>query len=97
MRNLARYIASANEGRGKPMVYTLVPLSIPQYMGILQITADVVLRQLSIECHETFVQLFDMRRENQRKLHDYHLRCQQHCSAIPPNHLLSVQNHLHTS
>jgi hypothetical protein len=95
--NVHKYVSAANDGKGKPIIYTLMPLSFLSIFRILEIKANIVVHQLSIECLEKFVQLFDAMRDAQQNLHDYHARCQKYISAIPPSHLHLVSNQLSRS
>ena len=90
--NVHKYIADANQGKGKPTTYTLMPLSLLRMFRILEIKCDIALRQLSLECLDKFVQLFDELREAQQNIHDYHARLCNYPAAIPPEHLEAVKN-----
>ncbi|KAH0565816.1 hypothetical protein GP486_000785 [Trichoglossum hirsutum] len=92
--NVHKYIEAANDGKGKPITYTLMPLSLLKMFRILEIKGDITLRRLSTECLEKFVQLFDDLRDTQQNLHDYSVRIRSHPSAIPPEHLVAVTDYL---
>jgi ribosome biogenesis GTPase A len=92
--NVPKYIATANSGKGKPITYTLMPLSTLKMFHILEIKSDVIIRQIRTNCLEEFVQLFDDLRDAQQNLHDYNTQIRSHPSAIPPAHLEIVQDHL---
>jgi hypothetical protein len=68
--NISKYIASANGGRGKPLAYTLLPLSMLAYL--LQL--------------EKFVQLFDGLKNAQQKLNDHYLDIWKHKFCVPRAH-----------
>ncbi|KAF7552515.1 hypothetical protein G7Z17_g4243 [Cylindrodendrum hubeiense] len=46
MRNMPKYIASTNDGKGKPLIYTLMPLSMLAMLRIIDIKADITLHPL---------------------------------------------------
>jgi len=88
--NVHKYIADANQGKGMPITYTLMPLSVLKTFGILEIKSDIIFRQLRVECLEKFVQLFDGLCDSQQTLHDYYARIRNHPAAIPLEHLSEV-------
>jgi GTPase SAR1 family protein len=94
IRNVHNYVKAANEGKGQPMSYTLLPLSILSILNVLEIKADITINQLSIECLEKYVQLFDELCGAQQNLHDYYARIRQHSHCIPPQHIQAVADQL---
>ncbi|KAF3914916.1 hypothetical protein ABW20_dc0107937 [Dactylellina cionopaga] len=77
----------ANGGKGKPITYTLMPLALLQMFRIIEIKADIALHQLSVECLEKFVLLFDDFLEVQQKLKDYYDRLLKHERCVPSDHI----------
>jgi hypothetical protein len=65
-----QYISKANGGNGKPLTYTLFPLSILRMFCGMNTAADTPLVQLSSDTLEKFVQLFDDFRKAQLALSD---------------------------
>lgn len=57
--NVPKYIKNANDGKGKALTYKLLPIDVLGYIYDLEITVDTKIRQLSAECLEKFVDLFD--------------------------------------
>ena len=94
LSNVPKYVAAANNGKGKPITYTLLPLSMLQFFCNIQITAEIVLTQLSVECLESFVQLFDELRNVQQTLHEYHSYVRTHHFCLPEDHILAVSEQL---
>ncbi|RYP83149.1 hypothetical protein DL769_001455 [Monosporascus sp. CRB-8-3] len=94
IRNLPKYIECTNDGKGKPISYTLMPLSFLGMINLLEIKADVAVHQLSVDCLEKFVKLFDDFRGAQQRLYDYHSRIQIHSTTVPPDHLQDVEDML---
>ncbi|OIW25493.1 hypothetical protein CONLIGDRAFT_718320 [Coniochaeta ligniaria NRRL 30616] len=94
IRNLPKYIECANDGKGKPISYALMPLSLLSMFNLVDIKAEVVVHQLSVDCLEKFVKLFDDFRAAQERLYDYQARIQSHAAAIPPSHVKDVDDML---
>jgi hypothetical protein len=95
--NIPKYILSANGGKGKPLTYTLLPLGLLTYLLRVEISADIAIKQLSIECLERFVQLFDDIRDAQRKLNDYMSDIKKHTFCIPHEHIKTVARRYNTA
>lgn len=93
IKNVPKYIAKANDGKGKPILYTLMPIEMFSIFRI-QIKANVIITQLSFECLEKFVQLFDNIRTGQQKLNEYHTRVQNHRFCLPSEHIDAVVEQL---
>ena len=94
LSNVPKYIAKASDGKGKPIQYTLMPLEIVSCLCQIQIKAQVALTQLSFECLEKFLQLFDDIRMAQQELTDYHDRVQNHRYCLPPAHVHAITEQL---
>jgi len=59
IRKMPRLVQTTNDGKGKPLQYTLVPLSIlEKYLNISQM-ADRLVKQLDEQAIVRFVQIFD--------------------------------------
>ena len=94
IRNLPKYVECSNDGKGKPISYALLPLHILSVFNLLEIKADIVIHQLSIDCLEKFVKLFDDFRLAQQTLNDYHARIIGHSATVPYSHLRDVEDML---
>jgi predicted GTPase len=94
LSNVHRYIAAANNGKGKPLTYTLLPIQLLSVFRVLEIKIDIVLHELSVECMENFVHLFEDLREAQQSLFDYRRRVLQHKHCVPSHHIRLVEAHL---
>lgn len=94
LSNAHRYIAAANNGKGKPLTYTLLPIQLLSIFRILEIKIDIVLHELSVECMEKFVHLFEDLCEAQQSLCDYRRRILQHKHCVPSDHIRLVEAHL---
>ncbi len=94
IRNLPKYIECANDGKGKPISYALMPLPLLGMFKLLEIEADVAVRQLSVDCLEKFVKLLDDHRSACQRLSDYRSRLLSHSGTVRPNHLRDVEDAL---
>ncbi|KAJ3467828.1 hypothetical protein MRS44_005392 [Fusarium solani] len=90
IENMPGNIARAGDGKGQPLVYTLMPLSLLAAFRILDIKADITYRQLGADCAQRCVQLFDDIRDAIQQLSDYFARLQTHTACVPPEHLDSI-------
>jgi hypothetical protein len=90
--NVPKYITKANGGKGKPVTYTLLPLTMLKWMYSIEIAADTTLVQLGFEALEKFVQLFDSFREAQLALSDYQSRIKEHHNCVPAEHIKKIDD-----
>ncbi|KAM0433873.1 hypothetical protein ACHAPT_003816 [Fusarium lateritium] len=88
--NIPGDIARAGDGKGQPLVYTLMPLSLLAAFRILDIKADINFRQLGPDCIQRCVQLFDDIQDAIQRLGDYFARLQTHPACVPPEHVDSI-------
>jgi GTPase SAR1 family protein len=94
LRNVPTYVAAANNGKGKPLMYTLLPLPLLKMFYNIEITAEITLTQLSAECLEEFVQLFDECRNAQETLNGYCSYVKTHRFCVPEDHIRGVDDQL---
>ncbi|KAF9768192.1 hypothetical protein IL306_014535 [Fusarium sp. DS 682] len=78
------------EGKGKPMAYVLMPLSLLAELRILEVKADITYCQLGTDCARKCVRLFDDIRDTVRQLNDYLARLQNHTACVPTEHIESI-------
>ncbi|KAH7176743.1 hypothetical protein EDB81DRAFT_49645 [Dactylonectria macrodidyma] len=90
IKNIPGDIARAGDGKGQPLVYALMPLSLLAAFRILDIKADITYRQLGADCAQRCVQLFDDIRDATQRLSDYFARLQTHPACVPPEHIDSI-------
>ncbi|KAH8650735.1 hypothetical protein BGZ61DRAFT_542099 [Ilyonectria robusta] len=90
IENIPGDIARAGDGKGQPLVYALMPLSLLAEFRILDIKADITYRQLGADCAQRCVQLFDDIRDAIQRLSDYFARLQTHPACVPPEHIDSI-------
>ncbi|KAI5925160.1 hypothetical protein F4810DRAFT_91550 [Camillea tinctor] len=86
IKNVPKYIAEANGGKGQPLTYTLMPLSFLAMFRLLEIKANITLHQLGADCLQRYVQLFEDVDASIQSLREYLARLQQHPCSIPPQH-----------
>jgi len=94
VRSLPKYIECANDGKGKPISYTLMPLTLLSMFNLVEVKADLTLHQLSLDCLDRFVKLFDDFHGAKQKLYDYHTRLQSQPTTVPHGHLQEVHDML---
>ncbi|KAJ4243537.1 hypothetical protein NW757_011176 [Fusarium falciforme] len=87
IENIPGDIARAGDGKGQPLAYALMPLSLIAAFGILDIKAGMTYRQLGADCSQRCVQLFDDIRDAIQRLSDYFARLQTHQACVPPEHI----------
>ncbi|KAI8721659.1 G domain-containing protein [Fusarium sp. LHS14.1] len=90
IENIPGDIAKAGDGKGQPVAYTLIPLSLIAAFGLLDIKVDMTYRQLGADCSQRCVQLFDDMRDACQRLSDYFARLQTHQACVPPEHIDSI-------
>ncbi|KAK0725017.1 hypothetical protein B0H67DRAFT_657907 [Lasiosphaeris hirsuta] len=95
IKSMPSSIAAYNDGKGKPLVYTLFPIQMLTMMfWDLEIGYHVVLKRLNLEVLEQFVQLFDELACTRQTLEDYQVDVQRHASYLPTEHLREASDSL---
>ncbi|EAQ91200.1 hypothetical protein CHGG_03135 [Chaetomium globosum CBS 148.51] len=95
LSNVGRYMKKANNGKGKPQAYRLLPVSfVRMMMGGMPTMADEKLIELDLQCLENFVLLFDEIHTAKMKLHDYHIQVESHRHCVPPEHAREIAEQL---
>jgi GTPase SAR1 family protein len=87
LRNIPKYISSANGSKGKPLVYTLLPISELSSMFQLEGIRDITMKNINSAIHEKFVQLFDEIASIRQELNDYQSFLLHHQHYIPKEHI----------
>ncbi|KAF4631768.1 hypothetical protein G7Y89_g6371 [Cudoniella acicularis] len=67
------HIKDENGGKGKPITYTLLPISMLSMFLPIEINFDLTAEPPSTECLKRFLHLFDEFKVSQQKLNDYQL------------------------
>ncbi|KAF3920073.1 hypothetical protein AA313_de0200452 [Arthrobotrys entomopaga] len=92
--NIHRYISTANDGKGVPLTYTLMPLSFLSIVPIIEMKTNIILHELSHECLEKFAQLFEEICETQKTLKGYIERLKNHQECVPLVHIRDAEKQL---
>ncbi|KAG5801143.1 hypothetical protein H9Q74_014360 [Fusarium xylarioides] len=78
------------DGKGRPLVYHLMPISFLAEFRMLDIKADITYRQLGTDCARECVKLFDGIQVAFQQLNDYIIRLQNHPAGVPPRNAEST-------
>ncbi|KXX78463.1 Stonustoxin subunit alpha [Madurella mycetomatis] len=95
IRSMPSAISTSNGGKGKPLVYTLIPVEILHMLYDITVESHVALKRLGHDVLEQFVQLFDDWTVVRQKLNDYRHDAMKHQFCLPAGHLAEVSDHLH--
>ena len=94
LSNVPKYVSTANHGKGKPIMYTLLPLSFLKPFYQIEITSEIILKELSVDCLDKFVQLFDDLRTSQEILNGCYAFLQAHSFCVPEEHIVAIDAQL---
>jgi GTPase SAR1 family protein len=83
-------IKDSNGGKGNPLVYSLLPISMLTLFLPVEVNVDIAATPPSAGCLKKFVQLFDEFRDSQQKLNDYQSYVSKHKLYMPDNHIQTV-------
>ncbi|MCJ1360029.1 MAG: hypothetical protein MMC33_010032 [Icmadophila ericetorum] len=83
-------IKDKNGGRGVPMNYTILPISVLAMILEVDIRISTPATPPSTECLKKFVQLFDKISVSKQKLNDYYSFVSKRKFYIPPSHTQAV-------
>ncbi len=72
MKHTPSLVGNSNGGRGKPLSYTLIPLSLLKEYLDFAMQADTIVKSLEEDCLHRVVQLFDRLSAVKQKLNDFH-------------------------
>ncbi|KAH8693604.1 hypothetical protein BGW36DRAFT_361457 [Talaromyces proteolyticus] len=88
------YIENANSGKGKPLTYKLMPISLLAGVVDRRFSIPLVIHNLETECFEKFVQLFDEITAARQELNDYRTFLGKNRDYVPQDHIRSVGNRI---
>ncbi|OKL58362.1 hypothetical protein UA08_06186 [Talaromyces atroroseus] len=91
LTNIPTYIGNANSGKGKPLTYKLMPISLLAGVVNRMISIPLVINNLETECFENFVQIFDEITAIRQELNDYRAFLGENRGYVPPDHIRSVE------
>ena len=94
IKKMPSRIGTSNGGKGKPLVYTLLPLEMLHFIYDLELKHHISLKRLSVECLEQFVHLFDEWCDVRQKLSDYCADVESHEFCLPYQHLRDTSDWL---
>jgi len=94
LSNVPKYVASANGGKGEPLTYTLLPIPLLAIVLKRGIARPVTIQQISVECSEKFVQVFDSIATAWQDLNDYRALLQENRDYIPQDHIRTVRDRI---
>jgi predicted GTPase len=90
LQNVQKYISSANGGKGKPITYKLMPLSLLAKILNHETSIPLAIERSETESSGKFVQLFDDLAFVRQELGDYRTFLQQHRDYVPSEHVRAV-------
>lgn len=90
LSNVPMYIKSANGGKGKPLTYKLMPISLLSSVISRKISVPVAISDVESGCFESFVRIFDEITATRQELNDYHSLLRQNRDYVPQDHIRSV-------
>jgi GTPase SAR1 family protein len=88
-------IRSENAGRGKPILYKLLPIHVLGYLNLVQIELDIRPNPPSHGCMKKFIQLCDEFRTLEGPLLEYKAFASKYKFCLPPNHLDDIVERVH--
>lgn len=84
------YIKNNNGGKGSPLSYTLLPVSVLSMFLPVQVNVDINPTLPSAECLKGFVHLFDEFRASRQDLNDYQSYVSKYKLYMPETHVQTV-------
>jgi GTPase SAR1 family protein len=83
-------IKNDNGGKGKPIVYSLLPVGMLSFFLPVEVDVDITATPPSPECLKRFVQLFDEFRDSQQRLNDYQSYVSKYKLYMHANHVQTI-------
>ncbi|KAH7401648.1 hypothetical protein BKA66DRAFT_451131 [Pyrenochaeta sp. MPI-SDFR-AT-0127] len=94
LSNVHKYIERANDGKGKPLLYKLIPLSLLASVLDRQTSIPLTMEHLEVDSFAKFVQVFDDLTSVRQELNDYRAFLQTYRDYVPPDHIRAVGDHI---
>lgn len=85
--DLRSRLYATNDAKGKPIQYTLMPVSLLSMLRLIDIQHQPVIHQPNVDYLTYFIQFLDDWADAQQKFNNYVARCNECPTAIPPDHL----------
>ncbi|KAH8669776.1 hypothetical protein BGZ60DRAFT_538625 [Tricladium varicosporioides] len=87
---MSLHIKDENGGKGKPITYTLLPISMLSMFLPVEVNFDLTAEPPSTECLKRFVNIFDEFKFSAQKLNDYQLFVSNNKAYISEDHIREV-------
>ncbi|KAK3399956.1 hypothetical protein B0T20DRAFT_373090 [Sordaria brevicollis] len=87
IHDLRSRLYSTNDAKGKPILYTLMPVSLLSMLRLIDIQHQPIIHQPNVDYLTYFIQFLDDWADAQQKFNSYVARCKDCPTAIPPDHL----------
>lgn len=90
MKKMPSLVATSNHGRGKPLTYQLIPISLLQDYLQFSIKGVMVLKALEEACLIRIVQLFEQLSKVYQKINDFHNDALEYKYCVAPNDMSRI-------
>ncbi|KAK3291286.1 uncharacterized protein B0H64DRAFT_45564 [Chaetomium fimeti] len=94
IKTMPSAISASNGGKGKPLVYTLVPVEMLHMLYDLTIESHISLKRLGHDVLDEFVHLFDELTTVRQSLNDYYHDAKEYRFCLPDSHLAEASDRL---
>lgn len=94
IKDIPSAISVSNGGKGKPLVYTLIPIEMLHMLYDITVESHLSLRRLGHDVLEQFVQLFDEWAMVRQTLNDYYHDARKYQFCLPTSHLAEASDYL---
>ncbi|EGZ72991.1 hypothetical protein NEUTE2DRAFT_156555 [Neurospora tetrasperma FGSC 2509] len=78
-------LSATNNGRGNPVQYTLVPLSLLAFFNLVDVHTASIIRQPNAKYLDFFIQSLDEWADAQQHFNRFAARCERFSTALPPD------------
>ncbi|KAK4041603.1 hypothetical protein C8A01DRAFT_45253 [Parachaetomium inaequale] len=97
VRRVDQLISDTHEGKGRQIMYTLMPLPLLAYLRLLEVKIDLTVPQTTPECLQRLFQHFDDTHTGRETLRRYVSLCRQHPSVVSSDHVRGIETQLQES
>ncbi|KAL4878023.1 hypothetical protein BJY04DRAFT_221595 [Aspergillus karnatakaensis] len=87
--NVLKYVKATNGGKGKPILYYLLPLDSLARLLNVKVARQIAFRELGSDCAEQFIQAFDEIADVRQRIKGHQSLLQMYSQYIPSNELAS--------
>ncbi|KAL0472526.1 hypothetical protein QR685DRAFT_586599 [Neurospora intermedia] len=85
-------LSATNNGRGNPVQYTLVPLSLLAFCNLVDVHTLSIIRQPNAKYLDFFIQFLDEWADAQQYFNRYAARCERFSTALPPDQVRFIMS-----